>query len=172
VLLYDIASALTADATKELSGVISFAVRSMFHTIESLSSLSVMCVLDSLITFHFSPLGIRSRSCDHGTEEVSCRHILFNPIRSTFLSINFAHPTFGDALSQRFTSLPLFSFCTVFRDFPGTVLRRRGKLHPFVQIPDSTASVCLSLRIYLKFDLPVSMPHGTAPLNIFPSGFY
>jgi hypothetical protein len=62
-----------------------------------------MCVLDSLMTFHFSPLGIRSRSCDHGTEEVSCLYILFNPVRSTFLSIDFAHLNFGDALSQPFT---------------------------------------------------------------------
>jgi hypothetical protein len=65
-----------------------------------------------------------------------------------------------------------FFVCTVFRDFPGTVLRRRGKLHPYVQIPDSTVSVCLSLRLDLKFDLPVSMPYGMAPLNIFPSRFY
>jgi hypothetical protein len=108
MLLYDMVSALTADAAKEISEFSSFAVRSIFLTIESLSSPSVMCVLDSLMTFHFSPQGIRSRSRDHVTEKVSCLLILVNPVRSVFFSIGFTLLNFGDALSQPFNSVPLF----------------------------------------------------------------
>jgi hypothetical protein len=162
MLLYDMVSALTADATKVISPFISSTVRSIFHTIELLSSPSVMCVLDNLMNFHFSPPGIWSRSCDHGTEEVNTLSIqrLFQLTQLR-----------GCALVTFHFSAPVFVLHGI-PSFPRTVLRRRGKLHPYVQIPNSTVSAYLSLRFYLTFDLPVSMPFGMVPLNICSSGFY
>jgi hypothetical protein len=158
MLLCDMASALTADATKEISEFISFAVRSIFHTIESLSSPSVMCVLESLMTFHFNPLGIRSRSCDHGTEEVSCFHIL---------------PISTSVMRSRNLSLQClcFRFAQYSENSPGPCCGVEvSSVHMFeyqlnrLCVPES--------QTLLEFDLPVSMPFGVAPLNIFPSGFY
>jgi hypothetical protein len=105
-----------------------------------------MCVLDNLMNFHFSPPGIRSRSWDHGTEEVSCLHIY--PVRSTSLSID---STSGMRTLVTFHfSAPIFVLHGI-PSFPRTVLRRRGKLLPYIQIPNSTVSACLSLRLHLTY---------------------
>jgi hypothetical protein len=117
--------------------------------------------------------GIRSRSYDHVTVEVSCLRMLFNPVRSAFVSVEFAHLNFCYVLTVRIIlqpliSVPLLLYCSVFGEFPGTVLLRRGKFRLYVvQIPNLTVSACLSPRPYSNSDLPVSMSLGMASLSEF-----
>jgi hypothetical protein len=107
-----------------------------------------------------------------------CGGILFNPVRSAFVSVEFAHLNFCYVptcriILQPFISVPLLLYCSVFGDFPGTVLLRRGNFRSYVvQIPNSTVSACLSPRPYSNSDLPVSMSFGMASLEIFLSEFY
>jgi hypothetical protein len=104
--------------------------------------------------------------------------MLFNPLRSAFVSIEFAHLDLCDALMcrsilQPFTSVPLLLIPSVFGDFSGTVLPRRGKFRLYViQISNSTVSACLSTRTYLNSDFAVGMSFEMASLKIFFLEFY